>query len=249
MTRIPTEDRLAALVDEVRPILDRASALVQQCREWSDEGVKGIDTTKANVRGGSVTNPTEASALRGGRDEWDEMARRIACNAAFVKEGFRAIPRIGGGSLEVVWCWHGTADEARHPDVFSPDSLNALSEWVRCAEQLIADARHVDARWSEPTREQTARLVDENSTAGVCEWCGRCCQGRSTPGPDGSPIDDRRRRVVVSDRWSIGLCNACWQFLVRRWPPGQPMSDVARLDEIRKERDAHTAGRSTEVAS
>lgn len=240
-------DTLEKLIAEVAPIAARAGALVAQCREWSDQGVKGIDPGKVNVRGGSITDPTVAAALREGRDEWERLAERISDAARVVRDGLHPLPVVGSrDTCPIVWAWDASTDEERWPELFERAAVDWVAAWARAARDLIGAARRIDARWTETPREDTARLVDENSTSGDCEWCHRFCRGRCATDVDGRTVDDRRRRVVVSDRWTIGLCNACWMFLVRRWPEGQPMSDVSRLDEIRKERAANLAGRTTE---
>lgn len=232
MTRIPTAAQLERLIDEVRPILDRVPQLIRQAHEWADEGVKGLDPGKVNVRGGSITNPTEAAALRGTRCQWGEMARRLKRDESTVEYGITA---------NVVWWAHRYHAIDAHAPESAPSVARLLTDWRAAAEQLIADARTIDHRHHELDRKTANKLHDENTRDGLCEWCGHYCRGARQLAADGTEHDDRRRRIAVSDVWTIGLCNACHAFTVRRWPEGQPMSDVSRLDEIRKQRDQHLA--------
>lgn len=234
MTRIPTAAQLERLIDEVRPILDRVPQLIRQAHEWADEGVKGVDPGKVNVRGGSITNPTEAAALRGTRCQWGEMVERIQRNERAILDGL-TLTALRPELSRVMWV------RSRAIDLTPQFATQWLIAWRAAAEQLIADARTIDHRYHELDRKTKNKLDAENSTGGVCEWCGHYCRGARQLAADGTEHDDRRRRIAVSDVWTIGLCNACHAFTVRRWPEGQPMSDVSRLDEIRKQRDQHLA--------
>ncbi len=215
MTRIPTATQLERLIAEVRPILDRVPQLVRQANEWADEGVKGLDPGKVNVRGGSITNPTEAAALRGTRCQWGEMVERIQRNARTTR--WRA---------DLVVIMRNIMDS----DTLTPEEVQGygvrITGWRAAAEQLIADARAIDHRHHEIDRKTKNELKEENSVGGHCQWCGRRC---------GSG-DDRRKRVGTG-RSAIGLCSACYQFLLRRWPEGVPMSDSAYHDEINAARE------------
>lgn len=217
MTRIPTAAQLERLIDEVRPILDRVPQLIRQANEWADEGVKGVDPGKVNVRGGSITNPTEAAALKDTRCQWGEMARRLKRDESTVEYGITA---------NVVWWAHRYHAIDAHVPESAPSVARLLTDWRDAAEQLIADARAIDHRHHETDRKTKNELTEENSVGGPCQWCGRRC---------GSG-DDRRKRVGTG-RSAIGLCSACYQFLLRRWPEGVPMSDSAYHDEINAARE------------
>lgn len=220
-------EQLAKLTADLRPILADTDRITRQMLDWSADAVKGIDTSKVRVSGGSISNPVEAEALRrldGRPDIWRHRATRFAAYAR--------------------WCAHQILEGAAHG-----------AEFARAAREVIYLARLVNPQ---PATDPgiTARLINENSTTGHCEWCKHHCRGSRSIGIDGRLVDDRRHRVTCSDRWSIGLCRACHAFLRRRIPEGVALSDSAhhelisaeRLDEIRRERDAHLS-RSTPAQS
>lgn len=212
--------RHATEIDEAIQLLPRAPALIAQCVEWADTGVRGQDPGKIHVRGGDRTDPTARAALaaqaQDRTDPWLQTAKRI---------------EIASMTLRV--------DDVS-PAAISGPAWNALR---RAAARAITDAAAlIDARTPAPNDREaaalTTRLTDENSTKGPCQWCGRECRGARTPGPDGRTIDDRRRRVQLSDRWSIGLCNACHAALLRAAKEeGFALSDSSRHDEVRAERE------------
>ncbi len=237
MTRIPTAAQLERLIDEVRPILDRVPQLVRQAHEWADEGVKGVDPGKVNVRGGSITNPTEAAALRGTRCQWGEMVERIQRNVEVVGPGLR--PRKVQAPYvpipEVLW-WRAIAAAAVHAQ---PGVWLATLTWRAAAEQLIADARAVDHRHHELDRKTKNELTrgNERVTSGPCAICEKPCSGDRHPKPD------TQLRPVGGHH----CCPACVKWYRENLPEGAALSDAAYFPEMKATRrqwlaDARKAG-------
>ena len=228
MTKIPTAAQLERLIDEVRPILARVPQLVRHANEWADEGVKGLDPGKVNVRGGSITNPTEAAALRGTRCQWGEMVERIQRNARTTD----VLP-----SLVVIM------RNIMDSDTLTPEEVQGygvrITGWRDAAEQLIADARTIDHRYHETDRKTKNELTrgNERVTSGPCAICEKPCSGDRHPKPD------TQLRPVLGHH----CCPPCVKWCRENLPEGAALSDAAYFDEMKATRrqrlaDARKAG-------
>ena len=232
MTKIPTAAQLERLIDEVRPILARVPQLVRQANEWADEGVKGLDPGKVNVRGGSITNPTEAAALRGTRCQWGEMVERIQRNERAILDGL-TLTALRPELSRVMWV------RSRAIDLTPQFATQWLIAWRAAAEQLIADARAIDHRHHETDRKTKNELTrgNERVTSGPCAICEKPCSGDRHPKPD------TQLRPVLGHH----CCPPCVKWCRENLPEGAALSDAAYFPEMKATRrqllsDARKAG-------